>query len=264
MKKIIVVLLALFIAVLSFSASQVSGGAIIYQGKPVNAQTMLPFMNMEQAAKSSQIFTSPTAQISTIKAGFYQYNSPQGETFLYKCAGIIGLDYIVEIIYDGGGSGVFTSIISVTMSGNTLYYSRDIADGDRTAGGVTSVLVTNGSVIYSQNITPYGLMALTGIASSHYANLSDNMISSVGISNSIYHFRFKKSEILSVSLSAETNNNGSKYYNLVQDKKSGVKSQQLAFEKLYNRYVGGGKSLLTKEDLKNFSINYLKYIAVKK
>jgi len=260
MKKIVLTLALFTLAVLCFANTQVSGGAILYQGKPVSAQAMLPFMNMEGPAKASQILPSQVAQISKTQKGFYQYNGSDGSTILYHCAGMIGHEYVVEIVYSGGGSGVFTSLVTLTLTGNTLNYSKDIADGDRTSGGINSVLVNASSVIYSQNITPYGLMSLTSIPSKNYANLSDNMASGVGIANYLYHFNSKKSELLSVSLAAQTNNRGSKYYNIVQDKKAGVSSQQLAFEKLYNRYVGGGKPLLTKEDLKNFSKNYLKYI----
>jgi len=261
MKKSIVLIMCVALSLWCFALGSVSGGALLNDGQYVQPQSFLPFMNLAGAEPSAEIFTSKTITPAKYLKNYYQYTSSSGEELLYKCVGKVNNNYVFIVIYSSGGSGAFTNLFTASISGSSLIYGTNIAGGDRNNGGIKSALVDSNSVIYSIYATPYKIMSLTSVPSKYYANVNDGANVQAGFASYIYHLKTKQRELLSIQLSAQTGNG--KYYNLVQDKQNGATSQQLAFEKLYNRYVGGGKSMLTHEDLKNFSKNYMKYLGVK-
>ncbi len=72
----------------------------------------------------------------------------------YELLGETKAGLAVETYSETGGTGRFSSLILVTLVGNTLSLVDQIAGGDRCNGGLTEAKVENGELIYSLNATP--------------------------------------------------------------------------------------------------------------
>jgi hypothetical protein len=69
--------------------------------------------------------------------------------------------YWIYALNNGGGSGDFTSVYLVQrINGNTLAVQL-VTGGDRCNGGVQDVIVNNGKLSYSVNLTAYDLATIT-------------------------------------------------------------------------------------------------------
>ncbi len=67
--------------------------------------------------------------------------------------------------YNTGGTGQFSSLMTVKREGDALIVTGTLAGGDRCNGGVTEAWTENdGSIRYDQNITPYDMIVLGGDA----------------------------------------------------------------------------------------------------
>ncbi|PZP56642.1 MAG: hypothetical protein DI586_02990 [Micavibrio aeruginosavorus] len=72
----------------------------------------------------------------------------------YELLGEVKGGLAVESYNETGGTGRFSSLILVTLVGNTLSLVDQIAGGDRCNGGLTDAKVENGELVYSINATP--------------------------------------------------------------------------------------------------------------
>lgn len=68
------------------------------------------------------------------------------------------------ILYSNtGGTGNFSTLMSIKREGDTLKLVESIAGGDRCNGGVAQAIIdTDGALVYEQNITPYDMVVLGG------------------------------------------------------------------------------------------------------
>ncbi len=74
---------------------------------------------------------------------------------LYAINAVNGNDYLVTYIWNGGGSGHFSSGMLVSLDGDTLKLKERIPGGDRCNGGLTSLkLDGEGGVVATRWATP--------------------------------------------------------------------------------------------------------------
>lgn len=79
--------------------------------------------------------------------------------FRYSVIGYKGGNYFLDILYCGGGTGMFSSLYEFELEGNSLKKIREIAGGDRCNNGIESASLTKEKLIYSQSITMSDLLA---------------------------------------------------------------------------------------------------------
>ena len=99
---------------------------------------------------------------------YYEYEEDGyvdvGYPFLsYTYVGQSGEDSVAIVSWNGGGTGMFTSIELLEREGDTLKIKSTIAGGDRCNGGILEASVNDQGVVgYTQNITPYDMLVLGG------------------------------------------------------------------------------------------------------
>ena len=97
-------------------------------------------------------------------AGF-QYGTDE-----YPSRGFVGYRYIgsnsdgdiLETFWNGGGSGVFSTLMAVNVSDGVLKVQKYYAGGDRCNGGIaTADFTAQNTLVYGQHLTPYDLMTFS-------------------------------------------------------------------------------------------------------
>ena len=105
------------------------------------------YKNIETSFEKGQYRTSyqfPAEQDAPAETGYSAYN-------------VIGRTtngLAVQTYSESGGTGRFSSIVTVTLEGNLLSLEDRIAGGDRCNGGITEAHVENGELVYSVSATP--------------------------------------------------------------------------------------------------------------
>jgi len=87
--------------------------------------------------------------------------APRGFVY-YKVIGKMDDQYVVLINQSGGGTGQFSSLRRVRLDGDVMRTEALIAGGDRCNGGVASASMQAANISYSQMLTPFDLIELSG------------------------------------------------------------------------------------------------------
>lgn len=78
----------------------------------------------------------------------------------WRYLGATDQGHVVETLYNGGGTGHFSTVETVRRDGDQLVSVITHAGGDRCNGGVEAAAVAGGQVVTASNITPYDLVSL--------------------------------------------------------------------------------------------------------
>ncbi len=143
--------------------------------------------------------------------------------------------YVINMLYNSPGSGVFSRLILLEKSETEFRLLEGIAGGDRCQRGlkIEEVDFKDGLLHYAELITPNRLMSWndTTESSMEYA---DCMVCCCGSARYTYDPLTRKKVFLGIDLEAEK---------LEDDD---------PFSKTYNRYLEKGKTFLGKDDLTDF------------
>ncbi|HEY8963265.1 MAG TPA: hypothetical protein VIN59_02255 [Alphaproteobacteria bacterium] len=112
-------------------------------------------------------FVTSTA-IEDFGNGFSGYNlqcdqdACAGAAIQYKVIGEADDQFIVQSLYNGGGTGYFSHLGRYAINDGKLNATKSYGGGDRCNGGVDSASIKDGVVVASYNITPYDLVDISG------------------------------------------------------------------------------------------------------
>lgn len=109
--------------------------------------------------------TSPL-DASFVSTGYF-YVDPEAPE--QKFPGFVGYKYLgeyrglkaVELIENGGGTGMFTSVQLLRAENDgTLRVIQTLAGGDRCNGGIASAFMSGRTLVYDVNLTPYDFVSV--------------------------------------------------------------------------------------------------------
>lgn len=193
MKKALFVCLLcqLFTALYSSAAAQ--RGVFDIAGRDLPPACLLHFMNIDTDKKVIDLASDPCLSIQqpydkpAIKQALWGYRLSDhsrlypGMAVYYRYLGDVNRQHMptkaVLVIWSGGGTGWFSSILFLHDEKNHLTQIDHIQGGDRCLGGISKAYVKQGALYYHQNVTPLMLMTQTpGFANS----LSDCAVCCIG------------------------------------------------------------------------------------
>lgn len=158
-------------------------------GHPVPVSCLEPLANLEGGTgkppidlrKCGDQKLKPKAQAD----GSIGYEEPDGGYFYYYYVGQSGGIDILSLQSSGGGSGRFTQLVGVKHDGHFVRWAKDYAGGDRCNGGVSDEKVSNGKLMFDQEITPYDLIKLGAPKEKleAYKDLEASAASCIGVSH---------------------------------------------------------------------------------
>lgn len=167
-----------------------------------------------------------------------RWNISKENGFSYRIEFNEGDMYVINMVYDSPGTGVFTKLLLIEIKADTYKLIETIAGGDRCQHGIVSadVKYEEGNLFYSEQITPLHLMRWFN--SELPANAYDDcMVCCVGSVMYKYNPISRIKEFVQVELSP--------------DKSTGNDS----FSTTYNDFILKGRTVLKEEDIKDFIYN---------
>jgi hypothetical protein len=164
--------------------------------------------------------------------------------------------FVLHVTSSGGGSGQFSSLITVEKQGDTLAYKMTIASGDRCNGGTVGTMVTPaGFVAYGKYVTPFNILSL-GVPNAlagkigAYRGLEDSAGSCFAVENHTYDIVTGQDLFKNIDLGT----------NIIEDQKDWTENikYQSCFNKLYNSYIESKKNVLNETQIKEFDALFIK------
>ncbi len=150
---------------------------LLVDGKPADPLCFAPYLMREDALKTLSLDTANCAPSMTAThkdftpiegytgTGYYWNEDPEAQgmrpAFIaYKVLGETAKGLALELLGSGGGTGVFSTLITAKRDGNTLTVTDTVTGGDRCNGGLSDAAVSDGKLTYAVNITPYDFLTL--------------------------------------------------------------------------------------------------------
>ena len=171
-------LLTLFTATTLLLGGCLDSGGFTYSGDPVDPRCFL--YGQESGTVALQACTGDTVRNKDYPvAGPVEIDAERGigYTFtceaeegqvcdaglsFYKVLGQMDNDFFVKFDNSGGGTGRFSQIRRVRLDNGVLRTEEIIAGGDRCNGGIAKAEMKGNSLSYSQFLTPFDLVELSG------------------------------------------------------------------------------------------------------
>lgn len=161
-----------------------------YQNKPIDP-LCIDKLSLDQTARASSVNVDECSKHRNIveegvnddliRKGYigyeYSYNLPgateKGTTY-YKYLGKVDDAHVIYAMQNTGGSGFFTSILWIKRQGNNLRLLKEIAGGNRCNGGIDpSITLKDKKVTYKASVTPFGVMAMSGVMQPNIQSIDD-------------------------------------------------------------------------------------------
>lgn len=181
----------------------------------------------------------------TDKTGYnYRYQEDKSDATSYSYYQYIGMwngAPVVVSYSSGGGTGQFTSLVSIERNGSKIRVLQGFGAGDRCNGGIVDVKIAGGTLHYGQNMTPIDFLQIAEDNPRDlqpYDDLEASAASCFGIA------RFEDEKFVGVSLQP------------LPAAQGGVATSykyQDCFNKLYLAQLAKGKKELTVVELKEFT-----------
>lgn len=164
----------------------------------------------------------------------------------YELLGDVKGGTAVETYNETGGTGRFSSLILVKLTGNTLSLVDQLAGGDRCNSGLTEAKVENGKLVYSLSLTPGDFPMLAwgsdkGLKA--YEDLEASAMSCFATAT------FEDGTLAKISLNPDAGKQGgdwSKQY-----------TKQECFNKEFSAAIADGKIDMTPQEFKTFMDKFL-------
>lgn len=196
-----------------------------------------------------------------IKELYFEYNIPQDKDgyttgyIWYKPIAKSGDTYYINYGENSGGTGQFTSILSMQKVGNKLTHIKYVSDmGDRCNGGVGGVPADTlaNSFLYNINLTPSDILDYIDPKNSEkaYINLESSAASCFGKLYLRYDLLSNKSSFEYIDIDTEIDLDSNKDW-------SDNYTHQSCFNQLYGSYVKRGDTKLDNDKLKLFHKEFM-------
>lgn len=179
------------------------------------------------------------------KIGYtYRYKEDSSDATSYSYYQYVGQyngSPVILSFSSGGGTGQFSSLMSIERNASKIRVLQGYAAGDRCNGGVVDAKIgTFGTLQYGQNMTPIDFLQLAeeNTDLQPYEDLEASAASCFGIA------RFENEKFTGVSLSAIPR----------AEQQAGITYKyQDCFNKLFITYLANGKKELSVSELKEFT-----------
>jgi len=178
------------------------------------------------------------------KVGYsYRYKDDSSDAVSYSYYEYVGQwngSPVVLSYSSGGGTGQFSSLVSIERSTSKIRVLQGFAAGDRCNGGITDARITVGSLRYGQNMTPIDFLTLAEDNPSDvqpYEDLEASASSCFGVA------RFADDRFTGITLAEmpQTHEGGITY------------KYQDCFNKLFIATLASGKKELSISELREFT-----------
>ena len=182
----------------------------------------------------------------------YQYrfkeDTQAGSTMPYSYYEYVGQwnsSPVVASYTSGGGSGNFTSLMSIEREGNKIRVLQGFGGGDRCNGGITDIRIENGALHYGQWVTPIDFLQLADDNPAElqpYEALEASAASCFGVAN------YEDGKFVGITLKSTNDETG--------NDRTGWSEQfthQICFNKIYRSYLTQNKKDLSIQALKEFT-----------
>jgi len=187
----------------------------------------------------------PNDQWAAGKAGYsYRYKEDRSDAVSYSYYQYLGQwngSPVVVSYASGGGTGQFSSLLSIERTGSKIRVLQGFGAGDRCNGGIVDAKINFGTLYYGQNMTPIDFLQIAE-DNTHdlqpYEDLEASAASCFGVA------RFEDEKFVGVTLlpqPAEDTTAAPAY------------KYQQCFNKLYRGLLEKGKKELSIKELKEFT-----------
>ena len=263
---IVFMTLALSPSVLAQSSSPDNNSGFTYQSNPISAacvDVINPFSGNEPHSATLKKCSATQQKTESMGNGWYQIeykdeshaddNLP-GRTpfFRYKVLYRYHNSFIVSTLSNGGGTGYFTTLLSIRYHNNKLSLEKQISPiGDRCNGGISDEYVQNHYLYYGVNLTPPDIVSysnnddLTAKLSASDDSLEYSASSCVATAYYKYDLAKRQSEFAYIKLPEQTLNNRIGWTNHYK--------YQACFNQLLNTYITAKKLKWKQTDIDKFT-----------
>lgn len=171
-------LLTLFTVSTLFLGGCLDKGGFTYSGDPVDPRCFL--YGQESGTVALQACSGDTIRNKDYPVDGALINDPDrgigynfkceaedgqvcnGGYSFYKVLGQLDNDFYVRIENSGGGTGQFSQVRRVRLDNGVMRTEEIIAGGDRCNGGISKAEMKGNSISYSQYLTPFDLIQISG------------------------------------------------------------------------------------------------------
>lgn len=244
-----------FIALCALAALSACKQEPTYRGKsidPMCFMAMEPDVDLQECTGSAE-----TSEFGKTRAGLevqpdgtmgYYFKDEAGDVtgayVMYRYLGKLknGRD-IFRVDMGGGGTGHFNDVREVEIKDNRLI-SSNLHGGDRCNGALEDASVQNGVLHYSQNITPFDMVELSGgnqAGFEAYKDIEACAVCCVGTAN------FEDDQLVSVTMGPAFEKG---------DIGNGAGPKDMCFYETYNEAAVNGKTTLSPDALKAFGVKF--------
>jgi hypothetical protein len=255
-----------------------AAAAFVYQGKPIHPACLL---NLEfdadpgstsnkqyDLAECQTIEPDTKWEASKIENGYVSADATYTadavgsaqEFDSYRVLAQKGDIFLIENDWNTGGTGDFSDVIRVQLSGNTISYAGPVPGvqgGDRCNGGVSVEGIREGALFYSVELTPFDIIALGASTTlKAYTDLESSASSCYGEANYQVDPWNQGAPVLnSVSLGG--------YFDATEDAPTTGEwvnslTYEACFNRMFNKYRNSGHStLIGSTEIKAFASDFL-------
>ena len=244
----------LLAAALAWTTVHAERGFIIH-GKPIDPACPVAAVQLKDgqavALKSCQTALKPA-----FGGGYFSvdHSASGGDADdSYSVLAASGARYAISINWNSGGSGIFSSLLLLRRDGDTLVREKAFSNGgDRCNGGIAEAEADGATLTWSENLTPYDLVARGGVRTLEaYKDLEASASSCVATVDHTYHLDTGREDAVMVSFDATH-----------LDDVAGW-TEQYKYQHCFNAWYGAyaskhGGDALTEADVKAFAAGFLK------
>lgn len=161
----------------------------------------------------------------------------------YKPLGMLDDDIILQFYdhYTEGGGMKISGLALYKRDGNKIVEKEILTTGDQCNGGLANVAVTDASITYSKNLTPYDIFFLSDENTSviPYTDIEASNTSCFATAN------YRDAELINVNLAKEIPNKDPEHEKQYE--------YQACYNQLHEAYVTAGMTSLTPQELTTFT-----------
>lgn len=198
------------------------------------------------------VIPQKTGPLTPNENGFIGYDFTMGDSefpssgmALYKYVGPITGGFVIQTIYNTGGTGFFSSLNIIERQNGRIHIARTLAGGDRCNGGIRDARIEDGKVHFSVNITPADI--IYGYGGAPESEAYDIEVSAAScFAEALYTDGTFTSIVL----------NGDIFTGVDDPAVDNGFADQPCFNKVFGDYLSSGRGRLTPEQVKTFTADF--------
>ena len=235
-----------------------AAAAFVYRGKPVHPFCVDFPVDEHDAVNRLADCTHAQAAPRIDKRGFLTAeDEDQAHAIVrrpfssYRIFARKGDRFLLATTTSGGGTGIFDSLLWVSLDDGSLKMAESIADGDRCSGGLDDFDVHESAVEFSQHLTPEDVLRLAE-APFEQDSIEYSALSCFARAHFIYDAAGEKLILKSITLRYEFG--APARAGKVEDREgwTGLFAAQSCFNRLFNEHIEEKRATLDQALLRQF------------